>query len=163
MCHHHHHHHHHRHEQMGQGSVFVAGLSEYRVSCLADVMRLLHIGAQNRIVRATEYNEASSRSHAILQITASLVFRRVGQSDDDEGGGGAVMRRSKLTMVDLAGSEKWKTTTEVVIAGERQTELMAINLSLSALGNCIAALTRKHRQHVPFRDSSLTRLLQVRI
>lgn len=33
--------------------------------------------------------------------------------------------------------------------------------SLSALGNCIAALTEKNRSHVPFRDSKLTRLLQV--
>jgi hypothetical protein len=33
--------------------------------------------------------------------------------------------------------------------------------SLSALGNCIAALAERGRKHVPFRDSTLTRLLQV--
>ena len=32
--------------------------------------------------------------------------------------------------------------------------------SLSALGNCISALTDPSRHHIPYRDSKLTRLLQ---
>ncbi len=32
--------------------------------------------------------------------------------------------------------------------------------SLSALGNCISALTESTRSHIPYRDSKLTRLLQ---
>ena len=36
-----------------------------------------------------------------------------------------------------------------------------INKSLSALGNVIKALTSGRSQHVPYRDSKLTRLLQV--
>ncbi|CAK4637426.1 unnamed protein product [Aphanomyces euteiches] len=35
-----------------------------------------------------------------------------------------------------------------------------INLSLHTLGRCIAALTTKTNNHVPYRDSKLTRLLQ---
>ena len=42
---------------------------------------------------------------------------------------------------------------------QRQEEARAINLSLSALGNCISALS-EGRPHVPYRDSKLTRLLQ---
>lgn len=42
----------------------------------------------------------------------------------------------------------------------RFEEAKAINLSLSALGNCINALA-EGKKHVPFRDSKLTRLLQV--
>jgi hypothetical protein len=42
---------------------------------------------------------------------------------------------------------------------QRFEELKAINLSLSALGNCIAALSQQ-RPHIPYRDSKLTRLLQ---
>ena len=39
-------------------------------------------------------------------------------------------------------------------------EAKAINLSLSALGNCIQALVDQDTSHVPFRTSKLTRLLQ---
>jgi len=41
----------------------------------------------------------------------------------------------------------------------RAEEAKAINLSLSALGNCMSALAER-RQHIPYRDSKLTRLLQ---
>ena len=46
-------------------------------------------------------------------------------------------------------------------AGERLKEASKINLSLSALGNVISALTDPGAAHVPYRDSKLTRLLQV--
>lgn len=44
--------------------------------------------------------------------------------------------------------------------GARLDEAKAINSSLSALGNVIAALSDKKTSHIPFRDSKLTRLLQ---
>lgn len=45
--------------------------------------------------------------------------------------------------------------------GDRRIqEMNSINLSLSALGNCISALMQSNRSHIPFRDSKLTRLLQ---
>ena len=87
------------------------------------------------------------------------------------------VKRGKLNLVDLAGSEKWRTHTQMgdrrikvlMDAGEDEwlseicivQELTAINQSLSALGNCISALTQHDRAHIPFRDSKLTRLLQV--
>jgi hypothetical protein len=62
-----------------------------------------------------------------------------------------------LTIVDLAGSERLsKTGSE----GMRLEEAKNINKSISALGNCISALSsKKELCHVPFRDSKLTRLL----
>jgi kinesin family protein 3/17 len=39
-------------------------------------------------------------------------------------------------------------------------EATKINLSLSALGNVISALVDGKTQHIPYRDSKLTRLLQ---
>lgn len=45
--------------------------------------------------------------------------------------------------------------------GDRLKEATKINLSLSALGNVISALVEGKSQHIPYRDSKLTRLLQV--
>ena len=44
--------------------------------------------------------------------------------------------------------------------GNTLEEAKKINQSLSALGNCIHALTEAKRGHVPYRDSKLTRILQ---
>ncbi len=40
-------------------------------------------------------------------------------------------------------------------------EMLSINSSLSALAGCVVALSEPGRSHVPYRDSVLTRLLQV--
>jgi hypothetical protein len=48
--------------------LYVSGLSSFRVSNVDDVLSLLKHGARCRAVRATEWNEVSSRSHAILQL-----------------------------------------------------------------------------------------------
>ena len=55
----------------------------------------------------------------------------------------------------MVGSER-----AAAVAGkpQRLEECKAINASLAALGNCVAALA-KGRPHVPYRDSKLTRLL----
>jgi hypothetical protein len=63
----------------------------------------------------------------------------------------------KLNLVDLAGSERLSKTGAT---GERLKEATKINLSLSALGNCISALVDGKSFHIPYRDSKLTRLLQ---
>lgn len=46
--------------------------------------------------------------------------------------------------------------------GDRLQEAIKINQSLSALGNVISALVDAKSTHIPYRDSKLTRLLQVR-
>jgi hypothetical protein len=66
----------------------------------------------------------------------------------------------KLFCVDLAGSERAKKSGA---RGSRMEELKAINMSLSALGNCISALADSamgKSTFIPYRDSRLTRLLQ---
>jgi hypothetical protein len=66
-------------------------------------------------------------------------------------------RKALMTVVDLAGSERLsKTGSE----GIRLMEAKNINKSIAALSNCISALASdRNLQHVPFRDSKLTRLL----
>lgn len=65
--------------------------------------------------------------------------------------------QSRLWLIDLAGSERVGRTEA---DGDRLREAQFINRSLSALGDCIHALAT-HAQHVPFRNSKLTYLLQV--
>jgi len=66
-------------------------------------------------------------------------------------------KQSRLFFVDLAGSEKIAKTN---VTGQQLEEAKNINKSLSALGNVINALTAEKKEHVPYRDSKLTRLLQ---
>ena len=68
---------------------------------------------------------------------------------------GAVLR-GNLHLVDLAGSERVDRSEAT---GERLREAQHINKSLSALGDVIFSLAQKS-QHVPYRNSKLTQVLQ---
>ncbi len=56
-----------------------------------------------------------------------------------------------------AGSERQKRTKA---EGARLKEGININMGLLALGNVVNALT-ENKAHIPYRDSKLTRMLQV--
>lgn len=70
-----------------------AGLSEYRVQTAADVLRILSLGTANRHTRSTNFNDTSSRSHALLQLHFEIESK---QTD-----GQTLLYRSKLSLVDL--------------------------------------------------------------
>ena len=91
-------------------------------------------------------NERSSRSHSIFILS---IFQKDVLNE--------TTKQSRLFFVDLAGSEKISKTN---VTGQQLEEAKNINKSLSALGNVINALTAEKKEHVPYRDSKLTRLLQ---
>ena len=80
----------------------VAGMAEVVAHNAQEVMTLLHDGNKNRTQEATEANATSSRSHAILQVV-------VEQRDINPGPQSAV-KIGKLSMIDLAGSERASAT-----------------------------------------------------
>ena len=69
----------------------------------------------------------------------------------------SVFNLTNELIIDKAGSERQSKTGAT---GSRLKEATKINLSLSALGNVINALVDGKSQHIPYRDSKLTRLLQ---
>eukprot|EP01063_Lacrimia_lanifica_P029237 TRINITY_DN4419_c2_g1_i1.p1 TRINITY_DN4419_c2_g1~~TRINITY_DN4419_c2_g1_i1.p1 ORF type:complete len:854 (+),score=268.69 TRINITY_DN4419_c2_g1_i1:120-2681(+) len=130
----------------------VAGITEFRVDNIDEMMELLLIGNENRTTEPTEANDQSSRSHAVLQI-------HVEQHDTSRN----QIKTAKLNMIDLAGSERGCVSQN---RGARLIEGGNINRSLLALGNCINALSSAAKEKgggerfVPYRDSKLTRLLK---
>ena len=167
--------------------VFVEGLSEWVVRSPAEIYGLMERGGAVRATGSTKLNEISSRSHAVFMIITEqsetlyvddsgnemtvedfhrLVKQRVSAAGGNTEAGlkalEANVRQSfkvgKLNLVDLAGSERVRLTGAT---GQRLEESKKINQSLSALGNVIAALTDpRGRQHIPYRDSKLTRILE---
>ena len=100
-----------------------------------------------RVIRATAYNDFSSRSHTMFTIHIET------QSKDSQ----QSIIKAKLNLCDLAGSEKIQN--DIKCEGDHFKELKNINLSLSTLSKVIYALA-KGSSHVPYRESKLTRLLQ---
>jgi kinesin family protein 3/17 len=129
--------------------VYVRDLTSYVVKSTRECDKLRDFGAKNRHVGATAMNQDSSRSHSIYTITV--------ESCETREDGTSAIRMGKLNLVDLAGSERQSKTQA---SGDRLKEATKINLSLSALGNCISALVDGKSSHIPYRDSRLTRLLQ---
>eukprot|EP00762_Andalucia_godoyi_P004697 ANDGO_03650.mRNA.1 Kinesin-like protein 5 len=127
----------------------VANLSQVTPSDADEVLRLLEEGNRNRTQHPTEANATSSRSHAVLQIIIEQQDRASGIKTD--------VRYAKLSLIDLAGSERAAVTKN---SGIRLTEGANINKSLLALGNCINALALGNSGYVPYRNSKLTRLLK---
>ncbi|XP_037342746.2 kinesin-like protein KIF6 isoform X1 [Pungitius pungitius] len=111
-----------------------------------EALNLLFLGDTNRMIAETPMNQASTRSHCIFTVH---VCRREP--------GSATLRRSKLHLVDLAGSDRVSKTG---LTGQLLTEAKYINLSLHYLEQVIIALSEKKRSHIPYRNSMLTSVLR---
>ncbi len=125
---------------------YVTNLKETQVCSPSDIDMIIDQAQANRSEGKTDMNAHSSRSHMILYM---LVKTRNKHTNAQSYG--------KLSLVDLAGSERLdKSGSE----GQQAKEAVAINKSLSALGDVIAGLGQTGKTHVPFRNSLLTFLLQ---
>lgn len=73
-------------------------MSEVRVTSPSEIIETLMSSNYNRTTEPTKMNEVSSRSHAVLSITVEYRDRTEGTSAD--------VAIGKLSMIDLAGSER---------------------------------------------------------
>ncbi|KAH3762428.1 Diatom spindle kinesin-1 [Pelomyxa schiedti] len=128
------------------GDIHVQNLETIQVHNAQELLHWVSVGSEHRCTRATAKNEASSRTHAICQITLR------DHASKDKG---------KLILVDLAGSER--SSDSAAHDQERQRESIAINKSLMALKECIRYRVMEMKNSsvfVPFRGSKLTMLLK---
>ena len=140
---------------------------------LQDFKKFKDLGDAARKIACHKLNDQSSRSHTIFTIKIRLTTRSMltGQTSNICG---------KINLVDLAVHEaqpNWskQTVTDILLpqgserlsktwAGDQEMvkEAGFINRSLGALGAVISKLANRQKEHIPFRDSKLTRLLQAR-
>lgn len=127
------------------------GLTKKLVSGYKEIESLTDEGTSNRTIASTNMNATSSRAHTIVTVTLIQKYKNAA--------GKELAKSSSINLVDLAGSERADATGAT---GDRLKEGAAINLSLTALGNVISALADQsngNNTRVPYRDSSLTKLL----
>ncbi|XP_006111578.1 kinesin-like protein KIF18A isoform X2 [Pelodiscus sinensis] len=134
-----------------QKGVVVQGLTLHQPKCAEEILQMLDYGNKNRTQHPTDVNASSSRSHAVFQIYLRQQDKTASISQN--------VRIAKMSLIDLAGSERASVTNS---KGARFREGTNINRSLLALGNVINALAdpKSKKQHIPYRNSKLTRLLK---
>ena len=142
----------------GGRDVIIKGITEEIVTSAEQVWGLLDRGFENRSVSGTDMNAVSSRSHTVIRVV--IESRKIGAGKKDK------VRVSTLNMVDLAGSERM---SQAKTRGTRLKEGININTSLLTLGTVIkklmsqgattAAGRKRHKEHIPYRNSMLTRVL----
>ena len=149
--------------------LIVNGIIEKETNSTEDILSLLKKGNKNRTTEETDANEASSRSHAILQILVSYTEKEkiinniniINANNINANINNNDTKLGKLSLIDLAGSERASISGS---KGMRLIEGGNINRSLLVLGNCINALCESNlkgnKYHIPYRDSKLTRLLK---
>mmetsp|Transcript_108331 Transcript_108331/g.208227 ORF Transcript_108331/g.208227 Transcript_108331/m.208227 type:complete len:715 (-) Transcript_108331:375-2519(-) len=127
------------------GTVSVEDLTEREVRDPEALRELVDFGLEQRTVAESAMNIQSSRSHLIFTVKLTC-----------DGSENREALTNKMVFCDLGGSERLKRTEAV---GLQRKEAIEINKSLAALGDVIEAVAAK-RKHVPYRNHTLTRLLQ---
>ena len=141
-----------------ESGFFVENQCIVRCESAQDLFAVFNEGESNRERGSHELNTKSSRSHCLFTIHIELK-----QFMDNDGGNDCYIQNGKISIVDLAGSEKLKASKQQSDKGLRETA--NINRSLFTLGKVISTLERVQSKelpsstYIPYRDSVLTKLL----
>lgn len=135
--------------------------SERVVTDARGVLQALRDGEKQRAVGITHMNERSSRSHSIFKLVIESKTLLESSTPGDDNAVVKPVRVGCVNFVDLAGSESARAVSS---GGKRlTTESANINRSLLALSRVVVALGNSkanQHDHINFRDSKLTRILQ---
>ncbi len=136
----------------------IQNITEASFTSAADVKLLLEEGENRRHFGVTNMNAHSSRSHVIvrLHIESRKVQFKLTSALRTNWGKDKPHCVSTLNLVDLAGSER---ANKAGTSGQSLKEGSFINKSLLTLGTVISNLSEGKTQHIPYRNSKLTRLL----
>lgn len=127
------------------GNMVVTNSVSVSAPTVEECFAIYEEGQAARKVRKTGMNDESSRSHLMFTMHVTSTNKTSGN-----------ISIGKLTMVDLAGSEKSKKTG--LVDEQASKEALSINTSLLALGEVINALSES-RPFIPYRTNKLTLLL----
>jgi hypothetical protein len=131
------------------GNLQIPDLHPIKISNFEETEKLCKLSHKLRRTSHTSYNDRSSRSHCIY--TFYLKYKEPGEK-------GNKFKRSKMHIIDLAGSErlsKGDTLQDEFL----KKESININLSLNSLSNVLNSICLK-QSHIPYRDSKLTHFLK---
>ncbi|KAG9071971.1 hypothetical protein KI688_006190 [Linnemannia hyalina] len=141
---------------------YIQDLREVNVRTLEEAIMVLRAGYRQRRLYTVLTNRPSPRSHCIVTIKV-LKTPQFGESALKDAAKGKTSI-SRLSIVDLAGSEMLRTMTSS--AGHGIKDPGNGDTSLIVLGHCLKVLrsnrttNSKNPQEVPFRQSKLTQLFQ---
>lgn len=127
----------------GMDGTYVSNISVIEINSLEESKRIFKKGNSKRSICSTKMNEKSSRSHTIFTIY--LEFKE-----------NSIIKKSKINIVDLAGSESLKHIKN----NKDNKETGNINRSLFYLSEVIKKLSSNIEQYINYRDSKLTHLLK---
>jgi len=124
-----------------KGEIFIDNLTEVKIENFKDTILLIN--------KALENNK--NRQHLILSISFEK-HDKINPNNSDTFG--------KIAFIDLAGAER--IDKKNIKSAKISEEIKNINQSLSVLANIMNSLKMQQGiKHIPYRNSKLTRLLQV--
>ena len=128
-----------------EGVINITNLCKLKINSSKEAIKYIIDGNHLRHTASTLRNLESSRSHAIftIYIENNLEENKI--------------KKSVFHIIDLAGSESQKTSGTT---GVRLQEGGSNNKSLLVLTRVITNIISNKKEHIPYRDSKLTRILK---